>query len=351
MKKSVRWVDWAQKFTRKLTMRQDAPKEFLLICTGGADHLVFLAAQLDRFRLALGGARVPLVVLARHDAGAAEFLFDGRAEVIYVNLDRFGDESGYRANKMSEIHQSNFIGVVSLDYHRHPDLHDALVMAAQRPARAMKPAPMPGLDDALAERGALYQAQFDSGSAGIPLPLRWEGFGFDLAAEDPDLPEASPYRLSDDLMPEPAVLEKPTVLLQPFCPDPARQPAAGLYGPVLDAVVDGHQVLLLGNESLLDRTPELRRLLERPGVALLETDLAGALPIIRGARLVISAESAPMHLAALAGVPTLGLVSDFGNGDTLPYPETNGPANARVLVVNETDDTRVADAVRELLAG
>jgi len=349
MKKTVRWVDLAQKFSRSMTHRQSIPREFLLICTGGTDHLVFLAAQLERFRHALGGPKVPLVVLARHDAGAAEFLFDDRAEVMTVDTDRLGQDSGYRANKLSEMFQSNFKGMVSLDYHRHPHLDEALITAAQRPAMAMKPAPLDGMDEALAENAALYQNQFESGPVGTPIPLRWEAFATHLSADDPDLPDASPYRLADDVMPEPAAFGTPTVLLQPFCPDVSRQSSVDVYTTLLSTIPDGHQVLLLGSTALLDRTPEYKVLLERPGVVLEEVDLARALPMMRSARLVIAAESAPMHLAALAGVPTLGIARDAGDGDTLPYPENNGPDNACILLGDSMSAEAAVSAVEGLL--
>lgn len=350
MKNTVRWVDFAQNVSRRLTHRQERPREFLLICTGGADHLVFLAAQLERFRLALGGPDVPLVILARHDAVAASFLFDDRAEVMTVDMERLGEESGYRANRLSEMFQSNFKGMVSLDYHRHPYLDEALIKAAQRPAMAMKPAPLAGLDAVLADNASLYQNQYDSGLAGTPIPLRWAAFGTHLSADDPDLPVATPYCLSDDLLPEPAALAKPTVMLQPFSPEVSRQPPAEFYGPVLEEVPDDHQVLLVGAPELLERTPEIKALLERPNVALENTDLARALPMMRAARLVIAVESAPMHLAAISGVPTLGIATDAATGDILPYPHEGGPANARILIGNAASADAVAVSVREMLA-
>jgi hypothetical protein len=39
--------------------------EFLLISTSGAPHLVFLAVQLEHFRLALGGSEIPLKIFTR----------------------------------------------------------------------------------------------------------------------------------------------------------------------------------------------------------------------------------------------------------------------------------------------
>ncbi len=352
MRNIVRWVDLAQKLSYRFSFRQDRPVEFLLISTGGAAHLVFLAAQLERFRLALGGPDVPLVILTRHDAGAASFLFDGRAEIMTVDMERLGDESGYRANQLGTMYQSHFKGIVSLDYHRHPYLDEALVKAAQRPAMAMRPAALAGLDAVLAENASLYQDQFDSGLVGTPIPLRWAAFGTHLSADDPGLPAATPYDLSDDLLPEPAAIERPTVVLQPFSPDVSCQPSADFYGSVLDAVPDDHQVSLLGSPELLERTPKIKALLERPNVALENTDLARALPMMLAARLVIAVESAPMHLAAISGVPTLGIVADEGNGDVLPYPLEGGPAKARILLGCGDDAASAevaASSVREML--
>lgn len=349
MRNTVRWVDFAQKLTQSLTNRNERPEEYLLVCTGGPSHLVFLAAQLERFRLALGKPETPLVVLTRHDAGSASFLFDGRAEVIAVDMDRLGQEASYRGTRMSEMYQGHFKGVVSLDYHRHPYLDEALIKSGRRPAIAMKPAPLAGLDKALAENASFYQKQFDSGLTGTPIPLRWAAFAGFLSSDNPDLPAPSPYRLSDEQLPEPTVFEMPTVLLQPFSPEVSRQLPADFYGAVLDAIPSGHQVLLLGDTELLERTPDIKKLLERGNVSLQKTDLARALPMMLAARLVIAVDSAPLHLATLSGVPTLGFASDAGDGDILPYPLEEGPKNARVLIGDAiTVDDAVA-VVRDLL--
>lgn len=348
MRNTVRWVDKAQKFSQRFTPRNNIPEEFLLICTGGASHLVFLAAQLERFRMALGGADVPLVVLARHDAGAAFFLFDDRAEVMTVDMERLGEESTYRGNRLSEMYQSHFKGMVTLDYHRHPYLDEALIKSARRPAMAMKPAPLFGLDQALANNAEFYQNQFDCGQPGTPIPGRWNNFAFSLSGENSDLPAANPYRLDDGLLPDAVVFETPTVLLQPFSPDPSRQYPAGFYGPIIDALPGDCQVLLLGDQQLLERTPDIKALLERENVSLEETDLARAMPMMLGARLVIAMDGAPMHLAAISGAPTLGLAPDAGNGDLLPYPQDDGPGNTRILIGDDVNADAAIATVRDL---
>ncbi len=349
MKPILRLADMVHMLTRKVTHREERSEEFALICTGGVSHLVFLAAQLERFRLALGGPNVPLVVLASHETGAAHFLFDDRAEITTFDFDRLGEDRTYRANSMSEMFQSYYKGVVNIDYHRHPDLQEALVGATQRPAMAIKPAPLSGMERQLEECASLYQTQFDSGPVGTKIPERWENFGFVLSGEDPDLPAATPYSLSADLLPEAVVFERPTVLLQPFCPDPSRQMPADFYGPLLDALPDDYQVLMLGDSSLLERTPDLKSLLDRDNVSLEETDLARALPMMLGAKLVIAMDGAPMHLAVISGAPTLGLAHDAGNGDLLPYPADRSPALARILIGDEINAETAIASIRELL--
>ena len=349
MRNTVRWVDVAQSLTRRVTPRREIPTEFLLVCTGGINHLIFLAAQLERFRLALGGADVPLVILADHAAGAASFLFDDRAEIVFVDMKKLGEDSGYRARRLSEMFQSHFKGVVSLDYHRHPYLDESMVEATQRPSMAMMPAPLPGLDEVLANNAKYYKNRFDCGLPGTPISLRWVELAFQLSAESPDLPAATPYHLDTALLPEPVACETPTVVLQPFSPDLARQPSSEFFAAVLDAVPADHVILLLGAPELLERSSDINDLLELPNVSLENTDLARALPIMRSARLMIATESAPMHLAAIAGIPTVGIAVDVGNGDILPYPQGGGPENARILIGDDASAEAVAAAVREAL--
>ncbi len=330
MKNSMRRVDFIHSITRYFMMRQEPNEQYLLVCGGGAEHVVLLASQLERFRLALGGKRTQLAVLIREDAMAAAFLFDGRAEVISIDFERFSTQPNYRANTMTGLLEGNFKGVVSLDYVRHPWVDEAMIRACRRPAMAMKPAPIsdPTLSAALESNASLYKTQFDSGAPGLHIAERWADFADYLSAAESRTPVD--LQLDEALLAPAAVLDKPMVFLQPFCRDGARRPSAEFFAALIDAVPVDHDVVMPCTDDLLTANPDLQVLASHNRVSTKNIGLSTALPLMRAAKLVIAAESAPMHIALLGGMPTLALASAAYWGDTLPYPGENG-AHAHVL--------------------
>ena len=57
-------------------------------------------------------------------------------------------------------------------------------------------------------------------------------------------------------------------------------------------------------------------------------------PILAAARMVVSVDTACMHLAALLGAPTLCLASAAYVGEIVPYDDSIAPENLTVLYAN-----------------
>lgn len=68
-----------------------------------------------------------------------------------------------------------------------------------------------------------------------------------------------------------------------------------------------------------------------PGVRVIETDLTGAMALIREARLFVGLDSGLSHIATVLGTPTVCVCPDSHLGYFFPYPESYGFANLHTV--------------------
>ena len=81
----------------------------------------------------------------------------------------------------------------------------------------------------------------------------------------------------------------------------------------------------------LDANGEFKALLDLPGVTFDDRVFEDLVPMLRGARLVVSVDTALMHLAVAVGAPTLCLASAAYVGEIVPYDPAITPPNARFV--------------------
>lgn len=347
-----------------------APRGVAIIASGGLGDTVLFALMLPRFvRIARAGE--PVTVVLRSDAARMAFLFPPEVRIETVDHSRLRAPL-YRVRTMVRLYRAAFRLVVSADHLRHPALDEALVRACVAPETlAMAPRPSPKHDRALARNRRLYDRLFDSGVAPMDKVLRWTAFADWLLGERAPPPI---IRLPAAALPPPAVLDAPTVLIQPFSAVREKQLPAEIHRCILAALPEGHRVLIAGGPGDLDRNPEFRALLELPGVAFEGAGFEQLVPILRAVRLVISVDTACMHLGVAVGAPTLCLASAAFVGEIVPYDAAVAPANAHFVIermdcagclgqcvhppergmypcVARLDADRVVNAVLGLLAG
>jgi ADP-heptose:LPS heptosyltransferase len=88
---------------------------------------------------------------------------------------------------------------------------------------------------------------------------------------------------------------------------------------------------MTGAERDLEVNGDYRPLLEMPGVEFDSSGFADLVALLRAATLVISVDTALMHLAVAVGAPTLGLASAAYVGEIVPYDPAIAPDNARFV--------------------
>jgi ADP-heptose:LPS heptosyltransferase len=121
------------------------------------------------------------------------------------------------------------------------------------------------------------------------------------------------------------------VLIQPFSAVKKKQSPASIYARIIEALPAGRRVVVTGTQGDLERNPEFLPLLKLPGVEFDQSTFADLAPLLGAARLVISVDTALMHLAVAVGAPTLCLASAAFVGEIVPYDPAITPSNANFV--------------------
>ena len=318
------YLDWR----RKRRTRAGKASGVLLLSCGGLGDMVLFALVLPRLLdLAAGGERVS--VLVRSDAAKMTFVFPPRVEVRSVDFERLMKDLGYRRRACDELFDVQYRLVVSCDYLRHPYLDEALVAACAAPETlAMEPRPWAKYDRVLRRNRGLYKRLYDSGPPRLDKVVRWTRFADWLTGETRPPPVVRLPEAGQPLPDQPAV---PLLLVQPFSAVREKQSPASLYARIVEALPASRRVVITGTPGDLDRNPEFLPLLELPGVEFDSSTFADLVPLLRAARLVISIDTALMHLAVAVGAPTLCLASAAFVGEIVPYDPAITPSNAHFV--------------------
>ncbi len=304
--------------------RRGAASGVLLISAGGLGDVALFSRVLERF-LPLARAGEAVTVLLRSDSAKMGFLFPPEVTVLPVDFSCLR-RIGPRFAAFRRLFAGHYRLVIATDYLRHPDLDEALVRAA-RAADAVALEPRPSAKHGRRQRAnrRLFSRLFDSGPPLTDKILRWAGFAEFLTGEHRDPPAV---RLSD---PPRAALTKPTAVLQPFSAVAAKQSPPALWQTIIDALPPEWEIRLAGHPTDLERHPAFAQLLNPPRVVFEPAPFRDLAPVLAGASLVVSVDTAAMHLAAVMGAPTLCLASAAYVGEIVPYHPSILPDNLLVL--------------------
>lgn len=301
----------------------------LLLSFGGLGDTVLFSLLLPRFAgLARPGETV--TVLLRADAARMAFLFPPEIAVVKVDAGRLR-HPGTRFRLFGELYAAHYRLVVSTDFLRHPDLDEAIAAACAAPeTAAMEPRSWPKYDRRLIANRRLWGRLFDSGAPLQDKVVRWSHFADFLTGQAEPAPLV---RLPPGRMPPAKPPAAPTVVVQPFSAVKAKQVPPDFLRRLLAEVPEGWRTLIAGHPSDIERNPEYRPLLELPNVAFEPAPFAELAGVLRGARLVVSVDTACMHLATALGAPTLCLAGAAYHGEIVPYAAEITPPNLRFLTV------------------
>ena len=288
-------------------------------------------------------------VLLRADAAQMAFLFPPDIETVIVDFHRFARNPAYRKAVTGKLFRANFRLVVSTDYLRHPYLDEVMAAACAAPeCVAMEPRSWPKYDWALKRNRHIFTKLYDSGAALQDKIGRWSRFAGWLTGCSEPPPTAL---LNEEKLAAAQALERPTVVIQPFSAVKEKQSPPELYRRIIEAVTPRYDVVVTGAPGDLDRNPEYRELMAPPGVTFNSAAFAEIVPLLRAAALVISVDTALMHLGIAVGAPTLCLASAAYVGEIVPYDPAVAPPNANFIYHDMDCRGCLGDCVHQLVDG
>lgn len=300
----------------------------LIVASGGLGDAVLLAQVFPRLaKLAQPGERVSLVL--RRDARKMAFLFAGLAQVEAVDYDRFAHSFWHRRAVKRELGARPWRLIVSVDHLRHPKRDEALIKMLPADEKvAMRARPWAKYDRELAANEKIYARLFESGPVHLDKVVRWSRFADWLTGTT----EPAPKLLFDPKhLPAAATEPKPFAILIPFSAVREKQASPDLFADIVRALPAELDVLITGAPDDLQRNPDYAPLLTLPRVRFEACDFVRLTALMRGARLVVSVDTAAMHLAVGAGAATLCLASAAYVGEIVPYADEIAPGNVRFV--------------------
>ena len=271
----------------------------------------------------------PVAVLTPAASVKTTFLFPSDIEIIGVDYRRFLRNPVYRARIGRALYRRHFRAVISTDHLRHPLVDEAMMAACRAPeCIAMAARRWPKHDRLLARNRRLFTRLQEDVPARAPMYLRWVAFANWLNGRSDPAPLP---RMAEERLPAPTVAARPYVVMQPFSAARRKQPPVDLFLDVVRRLGPGHDVVVTGGPEDLGRNPGYARLTDAPRARYEDAPFEALVPLLRGARLVVSVDTALMHLAVAVGAPTLCLASAAFVGELVPYPAALTPANVRFV--------------------
>ena len=312
----------------KSKKRNNDPSGVLFISSGGLGDTILLSLIFDRFcQIAVPDESITLVL--RHDAAKMAFLFDDEINVLPVDYGAFLKKRSYRKAIADQLYTANFRLVVSTDYLRHPKLDDEFVTTCEAPvALAMEPRTWVKYDEELTNNRSLYNRLFDSGPVHLDKVLRWTRYADWLTETELPPPQV---RLPDERVNTGPAYPRPTVILVPFSAVREKQSPPEIYLKIMARLGEDYDFVLTGAPGDLDANPDFKQLLARPNVEFDGSNFEALAPKLKQALLVISVDTAVMHLAVAVSAPTICLASAAYVGEIVPYAAEITPENVRFV--------------------
>ncbi len=304
------------------------PSGVLLLRSGGLGDTILFAHVFPYFRaLALAGEKI--TVLVRHDAAKTAFLFGPDVEILSVDYGRFLRNPVYRMQVATDLRRRNFRIAASTDERRHPLIDEAMIAATGAPDRpAMEAASWPKYAARLVANRRFFTRLLAPSEATLHVIEKWTRFANWLTGSNHPAPLALLHGVG---LAQPAALERPTVVIQPFAAIKQKQITPSDVAALIDAMPAGTDLVITGTASELEQAPKIGVLSRRNNVRFEGGTFESLVPLLRAAQLVVSVDTALMHLAAGLGTPTLGLASAAWVGEIVPYPAALMPPNFSVL--------------------
>jgi ADP-heptose:LPS heptosyltransferase len=300
----------------------------LLISSGGLGDTVLFCHVVDRFA-ALAQNDESVSVLLRADSMKMGFLLPPSISLISIDFKRMRCDMAYRREVTNSLFNANYRLVIHTDFMRHPDLDEVLCAATHAvEIVAMEPRSWLKYNRRLNANRIIYSRLFDSGSEIQDKIIRWSRFADWLSGVEHPLPSVvfEPSRLASAIK-----YKDPVVVIQPFSAVKRKQIPPSHYRHIIERLSSETRIIMTGAPGDFDENIEFKPLLKIPRVEFNCSKFEDLVPLLRAAKVVISVDTAIMHLAVSVGAPTICIASAAYVGEIVPYHKSISPKNARFI--------------------
>lgn len=333
MARLARLLDVVHRLRRRVRPRRSSPQGLLIVSAGGLGDTILFSLVAERFA-ALAQPNEDVTVLLRQDGAKTAFCLPQGLKIETVDFRRFDKSAAYRWQTLEKLHDANYRLVITTDFLRHPHLDEAMIVAAAaEESVAMRARPWPKYDRDLETNSRIYSRLFDSGEIHRDKVVRWSDFANWLNGEKrapPKIALLDRWFLGDARSADAG--GSPEIIIQPFSAVAAKQVDVACYDKLADAVPADFVLTVAGLESDLEKNPEYRNLISKHNVRFDSSTFMEISPRLASAVLVISVDTAMMHLATALGAPTLCLASAAYVGEIVPYHPDTQPENVEFLL-------------------
>ena len=308
--------------------RENAPSGVLLVSSGGLGDTVLFSIIINRF-YTIAKSNEKITLLLRSDSKKVSFLFHEKISIYTVNYKEFRKKRNYRSKIENELYLLNFRIVVSTDFLRHPKLDEAIIKACDaQKTIAMEARPWGKYNAELSRNRKFFNEIFESGPIHFNKILRWCNFAGSITSEQYPLPK---LLIEKGLMPKSNKYNKRTIILNPFSAVREKQISLEVLSQIIDYIGDTYHFVIACAPSDLEKNIEYKNLDHKKDIEFDLSDFETLAPRLRSVRLVISVDTALMHLSIVLGAPTICIASAAYVNEIVPYPETIIPKNAEFV--------------------
>ena len=310
------------------TYRSDNPSGTLLVSSGGLGDTILFSFVVDRFKmLATPGENVTLVL--PKESIKVSFLFDREIRILPVDYKAFRKDRAYVKQITKQFYEANFRLVISTDFLRHPMLDERIIKCCDaQEVVAMEARPWRKYEKSLKKNRALYTQLFNSGPVHLDKILRWSKFADWLSGVQMPPPQ---LRLPDGRVNPGRDFSKPTVVLVPFSAVKEKQSVPQAFADIIKHLKGRYDFLVATTERDIEANPEYGNIFHKAGISIDKSSFEDLAPKIKNANLVVSVDTATMHLAVSLGVPTICIASAAYVNEIVPYAPEITPDNVRFI--------------------
>jgi ADP-heptose:LPS heptosyltransferase len=181
---------------------------------------------------------------------------------------------------------------------------------------------------ALTKNNELYKQTYNSGPVHLDKILRWSKFadwlnGTNLPPPKVCLPEGHITAAQEYL--------RPTVVLVPFSAIKEKQISPDVFLKIMDHLKNNYDFIVAGAPGDFDINPEYLILLETRNTTFDTSTFEDLAAKLMRVDLVVSVDTAAMHLSASLGTPTVCLASAAYVNEIVPYSSEVIPDNVRFV--------------------